>query len=531
MQKKVPYTNGKNLLGYEYSALANEVLASFSPGMQRTLEGQFHIATSEEIDRALQLATQAFATYRNTSGKDKARFLRAITDEILDLGDRLVERAMQESGLPEGRIVGERGRTIGQLGMFADLVEEGSWVDATIDTALPDRQPAARPDIRRMLVPVGPVVVFTASNFPLAFSTAGGDTASALAAGNPVIVKAHESHLGTNGLVAIAIQTAAEKTGMPDGVFSSLNGTGPVLGQALARHPQTKSIAFTGSFRAGKALFDTANQRPEPIPVFAEMGSVNPVVLLQQALINQGETIARQYAGSVTLGVGQFCTNPGLLLGVESPALEKFIKTLAKEIEQTTPATMLNQGICGHYEKGLQQLAATPEVHIEGQVKAEKDTLQGAPTVASVSGSDFLKNQNLHEELFGPFALVVKCADEAELEKVVASLRGQLTATVMGEDAEIVAHAQLISLLENRVGRIILNGVPTGVEVCAAMQHGGPFPATTDSRFTSVGTAAIKRFARPLAFQNWLPDLLPAALQDHNPLHIWRTIDGKFTKN
>ncbi len=520
--------DGRNLIGYKHSAMAKEILAAFSPIKRKVIDGEFHIATTEEIDEAMNLATSAFTTYRQTSGKDKAKFLNTIADEILALGDELIERAMEESGLPKGRITGERGRTMGQLRLFAKTLEEGSWVDAIIDQADRDRKPFPKSDIRRMLVPLGPVVVFTASNFPLAFSTAGGDTASALAAGNPVIVKAHESHLGTNALVALAIQRAAEKTGMPDGVFSSLNGTGIDLGQTLAKHPQAKAIAFTGSLRAGKAIFDTANQRVEPIPVFAEMGSINPVLLLEKALATRGEKIAQQYASSITLGVGQFCTNPGLLIGKQSDDLDLFIKNLAKNIEQTTPATMLNEGVCNNFENGQKRALDIPGVKLEGKAATEKEPIQGQASVASVSGEVFLKNKTLQEEVFGPFTLVVRCAADKEMQAVINSLNGQLTATVMGEKEELAENLNLIQDLQNKVGRILFNGVPTGVEVCAAMQHGGPFPATTDSRTTSVGVGAIKRFVRPLAFQDWEQELLPEALQDGNPLNIWRMLDGTW---
>lgn len=520
--------DGRNLIGYKYSALAEDVMTAFSPGMRRSIEGAFHIATSEEIDEAMNLATEAYKTYRNTSGKDKAKFLRAIADEILNLGDRLVERAMEESGLPKARITGERGRTIGQLRLFAKVLEEGSWVEAVIDRGDPNREPLPKADIRRMLVPLGPVVVFTASNFPLAFSTAGGDTASALAAGCPVIVKAHESHLGTNALVATAIQKAAEKTGMPDGVFSSLNGTGPELGQALTKHPQAKAIAFTGSLRAGRAIFDAASQRPEPIPVFAEMGSINPVLLLDGALKNHAAKIAKQYAGSVSMGVGQFCTNPGLLIGMESPELRNFITLLAQHIEEIPAYTMLNEGVCNNFERGKNQVMESAGVTLEGKAKAEMAPIKAQAAVASVSAADFLKNPDLQEEVFGPFTLVVRCATPEERQAVVDALGGQLTGTVMGEPEELAEHLTLIDSLQSRVGRIIFNGAPTGVEVCAAMQHGGPYPATTDSRTTSVGTAAIKRFVRPLAFQDWASSLLPPALQDGNPLNIWRTIDNEW---
>ena len=438
---------------------------------------------------------------------------------------------MQESGLPEGRITGERGRTIGQLRLFAEIAKEGSWVEASIDTAIPDRTPFPKPDIRKMMVPVGPVVVFTASNFPLAFSTAGGDTASALAAGNPVIVKAHESHLGTNALVAMAIQNAAQKTGMPDGVFSSLNGYGPDLGQKLVRHPLVKSVAFTGSCRAGKALYDAVAERSEPIPVFAEMGSVNPVFLLPGALEKKGQELAIQYAGSVALGVGQFCTNPGILLVKAGNSANQFINELSKAINNTTPATMLNAYVCAGYYKARAEVTQLPGVTMEGIVEGDGADLKGRAAVASVDGANFLKHTELlQSEVFGPFTLVIKSNSEEEFIEIAKKMHGQLTATIMGEDADIKSHQKLISVLQDKVGRLIFNGVPTGVEVCYSMHHGGPFPATTDSRFTSVGSGAIKRFARPLAFQNWPNDLLPQELQNSNPRSIWRIVDGSRGK-
>ena len=522
--------DGRNLIGFNYSALAEEIMEVLNPALRETIEGQFHIATNEETDKAMELATEAFVQYKKTSGVQRAKFLNAIADEIMDLGDSLVQRAMEESGLPEGRIFGERGRTVNQLRLFAKVAEEGSWVEATIDLAQPERQPIPKADIRKMLVPIGPVVVFTASNFPLAFSTAGGDTASALAAGNPVVVKAHESHLGTNALVALAIQKAAINTGMPNGVFSSLNGTGPDLGQRLAKHPLTKAIAFTGSFGAGKALFDTAAQRKEPIPVFAEMGSVNPVLLCDAALKNRSHEIAKQYAGSVTLGTGQFCTNPGLLIGKDSPELDSFIKSLSNNIREIAPSIMLNEGICKNYNRNKNHLLSLSEVKLEGESQELPEGNEGRPAIASVSGAAFIDNPALSEEVFGPFTLVIKCESDEVLATVVENLKGQLTATIMAEKNELSRYESIISNLQNRVGRILFNGVPTGVEVCHAMQHGGPFPATTDSRFTSVGTAAIKRFARPLAFQNWPSALLPDELKDDNPLGIWRTVDGVFTK-
>ncbi|MEM9819634.1 MAG: aldehyde dehydrogenase (NADP(+)) [Bacteroidota bacterium] len=520
--------DGRNILGYKYSALAEKVMQSLSPTTQDILEGQFHMASPEEVDEAMQLAQNAFQSYKQTSGEQRAAFFNAIADEIEFLGDGLIQRAMLESGLPEGRLKGERSRTVNQLRLFAKYVTEGSWVEASIDLAQPDRRPFPKADIRKMLVSIGPVVVFTASNFPLAFSTAGGDTASALAAGNPVIIKAHEAHLGTNALVAVAISRAAKNTGMPDGVFSSLNGTGPELGQSLVKHPLCQAVAFTGSHRAGKALFDSAAQRAIPIPVFAEMGSINPVFLLRQKLEQEAAALAKQYAASVTLVVGQFCTNPGLIIGLEGPALTQFIHSLSDEIGQIAPAVMLNQNVCNNYARSKEQSLAENGVQLEGQSQTKAQGNQGRPTVASVKASDFLQNAHLQEEVFGPFTLVVRCTSAEELMEVAQSLQGQLTATLMGTSEELVQQKHLIRILQDRVGRLLFNGVPTGVEVCHSMHHGGPYPATTDGRFTSVGTDAIKRFARPVVFQNCLPDLLPPALQDGNPLQIWRKIDGRM---
>lgn len=522
--------DGRNIIGIRKSGIPTKVINVFSPSLQRILDGSFNIASDEELEEAMQIATSAFETYKNVSGSKRAEFLNAIADEILALDDVLVNRAMQESGLPEGRIKGERGRTVNQLRMFAKVAEEGSWVEASIDQAIPDRQPFPKADIRKMLRPLGPVVVFTASNFPLAFSTAGGDTASALAAGCPVIVKAHESHLGTNTHVAMAIQRAAEKTGMPDGVFSSLNGKGIELGQKLVMHPAVKAIAFTGSLKGGKAIYDASAKRKEPIPVFAEMGSINPVLLLDQALQNNGANIANQYAGSVTQGVGQFCTNPGLLVGKSGAAMDAFVSALGKAIEGKKPEVMLNEGICKNFEKNKNHHLAQEGVNLVGESETTAAGFQGRPSVATVSGADFIKNKDLKEEVFGPFSLVVQCADDAEMQAVVESFDGQLTGTVMGENEEIIANRKIIETLQSKVGRIIFNGVPTGVEVCHSMHHGGPYPATTDSRFTSVGTDAIKRFGRPVAFQSYLQELLPEELRDGNPAGIWRNMDGEFGK-
>ncbi len=502
-------------------------ITSINPQTGETLEGQYPIAEKNDIDATMDQAWEAWKSYRHFSGKQKAEFLRAIADEV-ENAEGLVERAMQESGLPEARIKGERGRTCNQLRLFADLVEEGSWVEATIDKAQPDRQPIPKADIRKMLIPTGPVVVFTASNFPLAFSTAGGDTASALAAGNPVVVKAHESHPGTDHIVAQAILRAAERTNMPKGIFATLYGRGYEVGQRLVLHPLTKSVAFTGSYKGGKALYDLANQRPEPIPVFAEMGSVNPIFILPEKLKKTSEALANELAGSVNLGVGQFCTNPGILVTLENEAIPDFIAKMKQAFSQIKPACMLNKGIYNNFENKKKAMLTLEGVNTEFIYDGEDAAPYGKQAIGSVSAADFLQHEAMQEEVFGPFTLLVKCEDVAQMLQVAEYFNGQLTATIIGEEEEIADHQALLDILREKAGRVIFNGVPTGVEVCHAMQHGGPFPATTDSRFTSVGTAAIKRFARPVAFQDCPAALLPDELKDENPLGIRRVVDGKY---
>jgi len=517
-----------NRIGFGHSALGTTFLQSVNPATRQPLPEQFPIATLEETSLAAEKAASAAGAFGQTSNASRAAFLRTIAEEIEALGSALIERAMQESGLPEARLIGERGRTCGQLRLFASFIEEGSWVHAIIETALPERQPLPRPDIRSMLHPLGPVAVFTASNFPLAFSTAGGDTASALAAGCPVIVKAHPSHLGTNALVAQAILRAAERCSMPDGVFSSLNDAGGEAARALVQHPAIQSVAFTGSQRGGMALFQAAQSRKNPIPVFAEMGSINPVFVLPEAARAKGRELGASLAASVTMGVGQFCTNPGVIVLLNDASAAGFVKSLAEAMAQVAPATMLNEGIYVHFEHRKQALFSAGGVVKEIAVLASEDTWTGAPALASVAAGHFLANPHLQEEVFGPSTLVVLCADAAEMEAVARNIEGQLTATIMGESAETTQWANLIALLRDKVGRLLFNGVPTGVEVGHAMQHGGPFPATTDARFTSVGTQAIRRFVRPIAYQNCPPELLPEALREGNPCGIHRFYNGKW---
>lgn len=519
---------GCNFIGSTISKNGETVLQAPDPYNNSTHPENFFIATKLEIDQALQKAQSAFDLYKNVPGKQKADFLDEIAEEILSLGDKLINRAVAESGLPAGRFQGERGRTVNQIKMFANLLREGSWVDARIDLAQPEREPLPKPDIRNMLFPLGPVVVFGASNFPLAFSTAGGDTASALAAGCPVVVKSHESHPGTNELVSRAILKAAEKTGMPDGVFSSLNGKADT-GAALVKHPAVKAIGFTGSFKAGTSIFKAASEREEPIPVYAEMGSINPVFLLDSKLKNSAKDVAESYYGSVTLGKGQFCTNPGLLIGLDNKNLQTFSKHLADKLDEYIPDCMLNEGVAKNYRSKRKQFLSQDGVEILSSPR-EETGLSGAAALITIQASDFLSNELFQEEVFGPFTVIVRCKTEKEMQDVALALNGQLTVTFMGTEQELADHASLLSICREKAGRVIFNSVPTGVEVCPSMQHSGPFPATTDSKFTSVGTTAIRRFVRPIAFQDCPESLLPDELKTENPLGIYRMVDGTLKK-
>ncbi|MAD96532.1 MAG: aldehyde dehydrogenase (NADP(+)) [Flavobacteriaceae bacterium] len=519
---------GKNYIGSTLSAEGTITYKTFNPITNTENQHTFYEATEAEIDTAVLLAAKAFTEFRFVSGQRKAAFLNAIADEILALDDELIQTYCSETGLPEGRAKGERGRTVFQLRSFAELVAEGSWVEATIDYGIPDREPAPKPDLRKMNIPLGPIVVFGASNFPLAYSTAGGDTAAALAAGCPVIVKSHPMHAGTGELVASAIVKAAEKTGMPNGVFSNLNSSGIEVGVQLVKHPEVKAVGFTGSIRGGRALLDLAAQRPEPIPVFAEMGSINPVVILPQAISDRGAELAKTYAGSITLGTGQFCTNPGLILGLKSEELTNFIKQLGTEISSLQPSVMLHPNIHQAYESNKKNATQQEAVQIVSSYENEIKTNYARQMVVTVEGETFLQNPKLHQEVFGPFSMVVQCDNAEQLERIIASLEGQLTGTMIAGDSELENFADVVNALQNRVGRIIFNGVPTGVEVCPSMVHGGPYPASTDSRFTAVGIHSIKRWVRPFSYQNWPNELLPDELKDSNPLGIQRTINGKL---
>jgi NADP-dependent aldehyde dehydrogenase len=486
------------------------------------------MASEDDVEAALQLADQAFQVYRASTGEARAAFLERIGDEIMAMGDALVTRAHIETGLPEARLVGERARTVNQLRLFAAVARDGSWIDARIDTAMPDRQPTPKPDLRRMLVPVGPVVVFGSSNFPLAFSVAGGDTASALATGNPVVVKAHSGHPGTSELVAGAVGRAIKGCDLPPGVFSMLHGAGKVIGMALVRHPATRAVGFTGSRAAGRALFDAAAARPDPIPVFAEMSSVNPVFVLPDALRERGAKVAEGLKNSVTMGVGQFCTKPGLVFGLAGESFESFQQIFSGLLEAVAPATMLHGGIADSYHLGLTHASAVEGVSVVARSAepAVATNTHGEAVAARTDARHFIARPELAEEVFGPYALLISASNMSELEHIARNLDGQLTATVHGTPKDLEQAAPLLRILEQKAGRLIINGFPTGVEVCSAMHHGGPYPATTDVRFTSVGTAALFRFVRPVCYQDFPSALLPVALRDDNPLGIRRMVNG-----
>ncbi len=524
--------HGKNFVGSKTSALGKTTFQGVNPKNGQKLPTIFHQATEDEVDRALNLASDAFPALRNSSPETIAGFLETIAAGIESLGDELIETAITETGLGRDRLVGERGRTMNQLRMFASLVREGSFVDARIDPALPERKPLPRPDLRRMLIPVGPVVVFGASNFPLAFSVAGGDTASAFAAKNPVVVKSHPAHPGTSELVAGVILKAVQQSGLPEGTFSLINAIEPHISIALVQHPAARAVAFTGSERAGRAIFNAAAQRPDPIPAFVEMGSINPVFVLPGALSQRGSEIAKGLTASVNLGTGQFCTCPGVVVGMDNDAFRGFRTELTKAFEQSVPASMVHPGVLRGYEQGVARAQAVRGVTVTRAVQAADATqTQALPVLFDTDVDTWLSHEALAQEIFGPSAILVRGKSEQELLQIANSLSGSLTATIHGTPEDLARYRTLIEVLETKVGRIIFNGYPTGVEVSPAMHHGGPYPATADPKFTSVGTAAIYRFLRPVCYQNFPASSLPPELQDENPRQIWRLVDGSLTRD
>ncbi|QHG65484.1 aldehyde dehydrogenase (NADP(+)) [Pseudomonas putida] len=520
-------SDGYNFIGGRRSGLGTVLLHSIDAHGGERLPGFFHQATEAEVDAAAAGARSAFPVFRSLAPERRARFLEAIADQLDALGEEFIAVVGRETALPAPRILGERARTSGQLRLFAEVLRRGDFLGARIDRAMPERQPLPRPDLRQCRLGVGPVAVFGASNFPLAFSTAGGDTAAAFAAGCPVVVKAHSGHMATAQYVAMAIERAAQLTQMPAGVFSMVFGSG--VGERLVLHPAIQAVGFTGSLKGGRALCDLAATRPQPIPVFAEMSSINPVLVLPEALRLRGETIARELSASVVQGAGQFCTNPGLVVGVRSPEFSAFVEALRHQLDDLPAQTMLNRGTFASYCSGLQRLEAHPR--IDRLSMAGQSGQQARPQLFRADVGLLLEGDELlQEEVFGPVTVVVEVADRKTLHEALVGLRGQLTASLIGEPDELAEAQDLLALLEEKVGRVLVNGYPTGVEVSDAMVHGGPYPATSDSRGTSVGTLAIDRFLRPVCYQN-LPDaLLPDALKAANPLGINRLVNGVFSR-
>lgn len=497
--------------------------------MQETLSEKV-IDADVFIDNVMQQSFNAFNQYKKLAPHKRAVFLETIAAEIEKLREQLVAVAHEETNLPAARLNGEITRTENQLAMFASLIKEGSWVEASIDTADNKRTPP-KPDIRKMLVPVGPVVVFGASNFPYAFSTAGGDTASALASGSTVVVKGHSAHAKTSALVFSAIKKAIEISDVPEHTVQHVLGKGNTVGKALVMHPVTKGVGFTGSYAGGKSLVDYANQREIPVPVFAEMSSINPVVFYPDTLSKNAAALAVQFAGSITLGVGQFCTNPGLLFGLKSDAFDNFISLLGDEIKKVQPQKMLHSGICSSFNKGLSGMLEQQGLKVVAQSGNEAGEMEAVALLASVTAENFLSNKHFVEEVFGPFSLAIICDDKNQLMQCLQSLKGQLTSSIIATEKDIETYPDVIELQHALAGRILLNNAPTGVEVCAAMVHGGPYPATTDSRFTSVGATAIKRWVRPVALQNFNDNMLPDELKNENPLHILRLVNNVYTRD
>ena len=514
---------GSLIIGFQRVTTA-ESFRAVNPVDGARLPVDFSVAGRAEVEQACALSHAAFDDFRRADLELRAQFLEACALKLLDLGEELIVRAQQETGLPQARLEGERARTVGQLRLFAAVVRRGDWLDLRIDRALPERKPLPRADLRLRKIPLGPVAVFGASNFPLAFSAAGGDVASALAAGCPVIVKAHPSHPGTSELAAGAISAAAEECGLPSGVFSHLSGPHNDLGQALVTDSRIRAVGFTGSRAGGLALMKLAAARAEPIPVYAEMSSINPVIILPGALRARGAAIALGFVGSLTLGAGQFCTNPGLVLAIEGADLDAFVSAAAAALSTSAPGQMLSPSISANYRRGVERLSQHAAVAPVARGIAGKDC-EAHSAFFRVSARDFLSAAALSEEVFGPSSLLVTCADAGELKAVVQGMQGQLTATLHLDAADHDAATQLLPALESKVGRILVNGWPTGVEVCHAMVHGGPYPATSDSRTTSVGSMAIDRFLRPVCYQDFPADLLPAELQDETP-GLRRLVNG-----
>ncbi len=519
---------GSMLIGAVSSKGKSGEFKAFSPTLNVEIDPVFGCGEVGDVDRACRLAAAAFPIYRATTPHQRAHFLETIARHIEELGDSLIERAALETALPKARLEGERGRTTGQLRHFARVVRMGHWLGATLDSPQPERTPLPRPDLRKCHVALGPVAVFGSSNFPLAFSVAGGDTGAAFAAGCPVVVKAHGAHPGTSELVGRAVQAAVAECSLPEGTFSLIQGVGNAVGEALVDHPAICAVGFTGSRAGGLALSRRAAARDVPIPVYAEMSSINPVVLLPQALSARAENIGQAFADSLTMGVGQFCTNPGIVIAITGPELENFVDATAQSLRNKVAGVMLTPGIAAAYAAGVKLLAEHERVETIAMGQATSGRCDARAHFFATDAASFLSHAEMRDELFGPSSLLVRCRDVDEMADLLGCLDGQLTATLQMDSGDVPLARRLLPLLEDKVGRILVNGFPTGVEVSHAMVHGGPFPATTDSRSTSVGSAAIDRFLRPVCYQNFPVDLLPAALSDVNVLAIPRVVDGNF---
>ncbi len=524
---------GKQLIGNNESADSPDTFHGMNPATGKPLETAYHEATEAEIDRAVTMADEVFGIFRDLLAERRADFLEAICEETLALGDAFLEMASSETGHPLPRCAMERDRAVNQARLFADLLREGSWVDARIDKGDPARQPIPKPDVRSLLQPIGPIAVFGASNFPIAISVLGADTISAFAAGCPVIVKGHPAHPGTCEMAARAVLKAAQRMNMPEGVFSLIQGKGHESGTKLVQHPKIMAAAFTGSLKGGRALMDAAAARPVPIPFYAEMGSVNPIFILPGALKESPEALADGFVNALTLGVGQFCTNPGLALGIQSDEWDHFSQLVSERVAKYPPSTMLHEGIHAAYTDGILARADNEDLLLLGESDAEADpsACQAAAYVFETTQQGLLNDPTLLDELFGPASTLVSCGKLKDMVAIAEKLEGSLSVTVHGSEADLIEYKPLLKVLQRKAGRLIFNGFPVGIEVCHSMHHGGPYPAASHSFFTSIGTRCIQRFVRPVCYQNWPNSQLPLALQSENPRGVWRMIDGERTRD
>lgn len=523
--------HGHHLIAGQRVAPEGPTFQAVNPTTSQLLDGSFGDATPAQVDAALKAADAAFDGLKGAGYDVRAKFLDTLADNVMALGDALLERAHAETALPMARLTGERGRAIGQFKLFAQLIRDGSWAQASIDHAIPDRQPLPKPDVRRVLQPLGPVVVFGASNFPFAIGVVGTDTVCALAAGCPVVVKGHPAHPGTCEMLAGAVYAALEACGLPAGSFSLVHGRSNEMGASLVKHPLTNAVAFTGSLKGGRALYDIACARPSPIPFYGEMGSVNPVFVLPHALKERAAQIAEAYVTSVNMGVGQFCTNPALVLGVASVELDGFVQAAAEAAAKVAPATMLHAGIRKAFVEGNENFAAIKGVSVAGMsgVAGSSHATQAECVIYQTDLDTVKANADLQHEVFGPCSIITRCTTREDMLDFARSLEGQLCASIHGTPDDLRENADLVRILERKVGRIIFNGFGTGIEVCPSMHHGGPYPAASHSFFTSIGTGSIYRFVRPVCYQSFPEDCLPELLQGANPRSAFRLVDGKFS--